>query len=72
MPSINVRFPCKYCGDKVITITLDEVFQQNLKKKADKWPYPVLVPHSDHWAIVYIDQDMHERSVVLSRVSLGK
>jgi hypothetical protein len=71
MPTTTVRFHCKYCN-KTIAFPMDDAMQADFKAKADKWPYPMLVPHSDHWAVVYLDQDFHERSVVITKATIPK
>ncbi len=62
MPT-TIRFFCHICK-KTLTFQMDDETRTKITKKADKWPYPVIVPHSDHWAILYVDQDFKERSVV--------
>ena len=71
MPSVSIRFYCTVCK-KTINFQLTEDQQEEFSKKADKWPYPLLIPHSDHWAIVYLDKDFRDRSTVITKCSIPK
>lgn len=51
---------------------MDDETVANIKAKADRWPYPVIIPHADHWVVIYLDQDMKDRSVVPTAVMLNK
>ena len=68
MPTIKLRFNCNLCK-KTILLSLTEEFQAKFKATADKWPYPLVYPHNDHWAFVYLDGDFRERGVVVSNIS---
>jgi hypothetical protein len=67
MPGKKVRFYCYYCK-QTLSISLDEEFQNKFTKQADKWPYPLLVPHKDHFAVVFLDEDFVERGVTVTRM----
>ena len=67
MPVKKVRFYCYYCK-KTLVLRFDDEFQQNFTKQADKWPYPLLVPHEGHYAMVYLDEDFVERGVTVTRM----
>ena len=68
MPTTTIRFHCDYCK-KTVAITLTEEYCEEFKKQADKWPYPLVYPHEGHWAIVFLDEDMKERGVNVSRMA---
>jgi hypothetical protein len=63
MPDVKLRFYCKLCN-KTITLKISESFQEDLKQKANKWPYPLVYPHANHWAIIYVDTNFYERGVI--------
>lgn len=67
MASKKVRFYCHYCK-KTLAISLDDAFQDKFSKQADKWPYPLLIPHEDHYALVFLDEDFVERGVTVTRM----
>ncbi len=62
-----VRFRCDYCK-KVLAITLSDDFCKKFKQEADKWPYPLVYPHNNHWAIIFLDEEFKERGVTASRI----
>ncbi|WP_371802710.1 hypothetical protein [Candidatus Lokiarchaeum ossiferum] len=67
MPPTTIRFYCDICK-KTVSVALPEDFCNDFKKSADKWPYPLVYPHEGHYAIVYLDEDMKERGVNVSRM----
>ncbi|MHA1675054.1 MAG: hypothetical protein ACTSYI_15665 [Promethearchaeota archaeon] len=69
MPVKKVRFYCHYCK-KTRTLRLDDDFQEKFISQADKWPYPLLVPHEGHFAVVFLDEDFVERGVTVTRMEL--
>jgi len=69
MPEQKLRFFCKLCN-KTITLRISESYQEDLKKKANKWPYPIIYPHADHWAVIYVDTNFMERGVIETRAMI--
>jgi len=69
MTDKKVRFYCEYCKE-TLSIPITEELSNEFKEKTDKWPYPLVFPHSDHYAIIYIDENWQERGVVCSRISI--
>ena len=67
MVAKKVRFYCYYC-QKTITINLDDVFQAKFRETADYWPYPLVVPHENHFAIIFLDEDFVERGVSVTKL----
>jgi len=63
----TLRFHCDLCK-KTLAVKLTAEFQENFKKKADYWPYPMIYKHADHWAVVYLDQQFKERGVNPSKI----
>ncbi len=68
MPGKIIRFYCEYCKE-TLAIHVTESLEKEFKEKANKWPYPLVYPHSDHYAIIYIDGNWQERGVVCSKIS---
>ena len=71
MTGKTLRFYCEYCK-KTLAIQITKDLEKELKEKANKWPYPLVYPHSDHYAIIYIDSNYQERGVVCSKISIKK
>jgi len=69
MTGKTLRFYCEYCKE-TLAIQVTEDLEKEFKEKANKWPYPLVYNHSDHYAIIYVDS--HERGVVCSRISYNK
>lgn len=67
MATKKLRFNCYYCK-KTITLDLDDAFQEKFRKNADYWPYPLIIPHEEHFAIVFLDEDFVERGVNVTRM----
>lgn len=67
MPEKTVRFYCHYCK-KTLAVKLTESFQEEFKKTADKWPYPLIYPHNGHHAIIHLDEDFVERGITLTKI----
>ncbi|QEE15331.1 hypothetical protein DSAG12_01156 [Promethearchaeum syntrophicum] len=71
MTGKTIRFYCEYCKE-TLAIQVTESLEKEFKERADKWPYPLVYHHSDHFAIIYIDENWHERGVVCSKISYKK
>jgi len=71
MPGKTIRFYCEYCKE-TIPIQVTESLEKEFKEKANKWPYPLVYHHSDHFSIIYIDENWQERGVVCSRISIDE
>jgi hypothetical protein len=69
MANKKLRFKCDICK-KVLVVNFDDDFQANFKKEANKMPYPVIYPHEDHWAVIYLDGDYRERGIICSKILL--
>ena len=67
MPNKTIRFICEICKE-TIALTLDEAFQKKFTDNADKVPYPLVYPHTGHYAIVFLDNDFVERGVTTSKM----
>ena len=62
------RFYCSLCK-RTISLKISDKFQHNFADAAEFWPYPLIYPHEDHWAIIFLDKDFKERGVSVSRIS---
>ena len=71
MAGKTIRFYCTYCKE-TLAIHVTESLEKEFKEKANKWPYPLVYPHADHYAIIYIDSNWQERGVVCSRIIYKK
>ena len=67
MTGKTIRFYCEYCKE-TLAIQVTEDLKKEFKEKANKWPYPLVYPHADHYAIIYIDSNWNERGVVASKI----
>lgn len=67
MATKTLRFNCDLCK-KTIALKLTDEFQENFKREADYWPYPMVYPHEGHWTVVYLDQQFVERGVNPSKI----
>ena len=45
------------------------LFESKFKEKAKYSPYPILFPHDDHWAVIYLDHDFEDRGIVVSELT---
>ena len=71
MPGKTIRFYCEYCKETLV-IQVTESLEKKFKEKANKWPYPLVYYHSNHHAIIYIDENWQERGVVCSKISINE
>jgi hypothetical protein len=71
MPNARLLFHCKYCN-KTITLNFSEEAQAKFKDIADKWPYPLIYQHNDHWVVVYVDTNFQERGVIPTKFLLDE
>ena len=71
MTGKTLRFYCEYCKE-TLAIQITESLEKEFKEKANKWPYPLVYPHSDHYAIIYVDSNYQERGVVASKISINE
>jgi hypothetical protein len=62
-----LRFFCQYCN-KTLALNFSDEFLKEFRHKADKWPYPLIYPHDNHFAIIYVDENIVERGVIVSRI----
>jgi len=69
MPSIKIRFHCNICK-KTISLEITDEFQANFKAVADRYPYPIVVHHAGHYAMVYLDESFKERGTVVSKIAI--
>ena len=71
MAGKTIRFYCEYCKE-TLSIQVTENLEKEFKEKANKWPYPLVYPHADHYAIIYVDSNWQERGVVCTKISYTK
>ncbi len=71
MTGKSIRFYCECCKE-TLAIQVTESLENEFKEKADKWPYPLVYYHSNHYAVIYIDSNWNERGVVCSKISIKK